>query len=152
MSKSPLDAGIPVLTEVIDDKVAAPQPTFHAAPKAVPKAPPTVAPTMTTFKAATVRAPELPISDVVDVPAIDGWLNDEWNRLERKIGGRILSQVMERLEANIENHVRDALADVLQMALATLTHDIKENLQTGLQKVITDAVREEISHMQNPKK
>jgi hypothetical protein len=152
MSKSPLDAGIPVLTEVIDDKLTAPQPTFHATPKPPPKAPPTVAPTMTAFKTTTVRAPELPVSDIVDVPAIDGWLNDEWGRLERKIGGRILSQVMERLEADIENRVRDALADVLQMALATLTHDIRDNLQTSLQKVITEAVKEEIFHMQNPKK
>ena len=139
MSKSPLDAGIPVLTEVID---ATPERVQQAAPKTTP-----------------VRIPEAPVvtevvdmADVVDVPAIDGWLNDEWNRLERKIGGRILSQVMERLEADIENRVRDALADVLQMALATMTHDIKENLQTSLHRVITDAVKEEISHMQNSKK
>ncbi|HSY29933.1 MAG TPA: hypothetical protein VK832_20650 [Burkholderiaceae bacterium] len=129
MSKSALDAGIPVLTEVI--KVAA-----EPAAKTTP-----------------VRAAELRQQpEVVDVPTIDGWLNEEWNRLERKIGGRILHQVMERLEADIEDRVRDVLADVLQVAVETLANDIKQNLQGTLREVISQAVKAEISRMQTAKK
>ena len=129
MSKSALDAGIPVLTEVI--KVT-------AEPAAKP--PP--------VRAAELKHPP----EVVDVPTIDGWLNEEWNRLERKIGGRILNQVMERLEADIEDRVRDVLADVLQVAVETLANDIKQNLQGTLHEVIGQAVKAEISRMQTPKK
>jgi hypothetical protein len=132
MSKSKLDAGIPVLTEVLE------------VPSASIETP-----------ARPVRlhtAPVHEIPDVVDVPTIDGWLNDEWNRLERKIGGRILNQVMERLESDIENRVRDALADVLQIAVEGLANDIKQNLQTALKDLIAKAVKEEISHMQIAKK
>jgi hypothetical protein len=129
MSKSALDAGIPVLTEVI--KV-----TAEPAAKTTP-----------------VRAAEpKQHPEVVDVPTIDGWLNEEWNRLERKIGGRILQQVMERLEADIEDRVRDVLADVLQVAVETLANDIKQNLQGTLHEVINQAVKAEISRMQTAKK
>ena len=113
MSQSRIDAGIPVLTEII----AAP-----AAEAQVAKPAPPVAP----------QPPERP--EVVDVPTIDGWLNEEWNRLERKIGGRILHQVMQRLEADIEARVRDVLADALQMAVTTLANDIQQNLQATLQE------------------
>ena len=136
MSKSALDAGIPVLTEVID------------IPATNPDAAPPPAPSPATLRATVQEV----TPTVVDVPTIDGWLNEEWNRLERKIGGRILHQVMERLESDIEDRVRDALADVLQMAVETLASDIKQNLQATLHDVITQAVREEISHMQYSKK
>ena len=132
MSKSKIDSGIPVLTEIIQ------APSEHATFAAKPESPP------------PTRVPEHP--EVVDVPTIDGWLNEEWNRLERKIGGRILHQVMERLESDIEDRVRDALADVLQTAVETLSTDIKQNLQATVHEVITRAVKEEISHMQTSKK
>ena len=64
MSKSALDAGIPVLTEVI--KVTATNAEQAA-------------------KTAPIRAAEpRQHLEVVDVPTIDGWLSEEWNRLERK--------------------------------------------------------------------
>jgi len=131
MSKSRIDAGIPVLTEIIKTPGADAEIGKQAPPR-------------------TPQPQERP--EVVDVPTIDGWLNEEWNRLERKIGGRILHQVMERLEADIEARVRDVLADALQMAVTTLANDIQQNLQATLQEVITQAVKDEISHMQTAKK
>jgi hypothetical protein len=138
MSKSKLDAGIPVLTEVIELTAANAETMVRPMPMPV-SVPLHVAPVQ--------EHPE-----VVDVPTIDGWLNDEWNRLERKIGGRILHQVMDRLESDIENRVRDALADVLQLAVESLANDIKQNLQSALQELIAKAVKEEFSHMQATKK
>jgi hypothetical protein len=133
MGTSKLDAGIPILTEVIEINASAAESLARPVPLRV-----------------------APVQDhhpeVVDVPTIDGWLNDEWNRLERKIGGRILGQVMDRLESDIENRVRDALADVLQLAVEGLANDIKQNLQTALRDIIAKAVKEEITHMQVTKK
>jgi len=132
MSNSKIDAGIPVLTEII--KV----PVFNTNAGLKQESP------------RAAQAQEGP--EVVDVPTIDGWLNEEWNRLERKIGGRILHQVMERLESDIEERVRNVLADVLQVAVETLANDIKQNLQVTLHEVISKAVKDEISHMQTSKK
>jgi len=138
MSKSKLDAGIPILTEVLE----VPSANAEALIKPV---------RLHTAPGLGTHGAHEPL-DVVDVPTIDGWLNEEWNRLERKIGGRILHQVMERLEADIESRVRDALADVLQIAVEGLASDIKQNLQTALNDLIAKAVKEEISHMQIAKK
>ncbi len=130
MTKSSLDAGIPVLTEVIagDDDFVAPARVLAASAKPVPR------------------------PEVVDVPLIDGWLTEEWNRLERKIGGRILGEVMARVEVEIEDRVRDALADVLQMSVETMANEVKQNLRATLESVIAQAVHREISNMQFTKK
>ena len=130
MSKPGLDAGIPILTEVIEgssDFVAPPKP-LAAVGKSAPR------------------------PEVVDVPLIDGWLTEEWNRLERKIGGRILGEVMARVEADIENRVRDALADVLQTSIEIVADEVKKNLCVTLESVIAQAVHQEIADMQNLKK
>ncbi len=130
MSKSTLDAGIPVLTEVIagDESFVAPAKPLAAHAKPVPR------------------------PEVVDVPLIDGWLTEEWNRLERKIGGRILGEVMASVEVEIEDRVRDALADVLQTSIETMANEVKQNLRATLESVIAQAVHREISKMQFAKK
>jgi hypothetical protein len=122
MSNSAFDAGIPVLTEIIE------------------------APGLDTASLLQERI------EAADVVPIDGWLNEEWNRLERKIGGRILDQVMARLESDIEERVRDVLADVLQTAVDSLATDIRQTLQYTLQEVIFQAVRDEITEMQTSAK
>ena len=130
MSKSTLDPGIPILTEVIaaDEHFVAPPKQAGAAGKPVPR------------------------PEVVDVPLIDGWLTEEWNRLERKIGGRILAEVMGRVEAEIEDRVRDALADVLQVSVEIMATEVRQNLRVTLESVIAQAVHQEISRMQAAKK
>jgi hypothetical protein len=136
MSKSVLDAGIPVLTEIIQ------APHTDAPTEPVP-------PPQTETHPHQVEASAHP--GVVNQVDIDGWLNEEWNRLERKIGGRILHQVMERIESDIELRVRNSLADALQVAVETLAVDIKQNLQHTLQEAIFQAVKDEISRMQTAK-
>ncbi|MFI4939500.1 MAG: hypothetical protein ACHP7O_04030 [Burkholderiales bacterium] len=128
MSNSAFDAGIPVLTEII-----------HAAE----------------LDAASVsqnREERQEHLEAADAAPIDGWLNEEWNRLERKIGGRILDQVMVRLEADIEERIRDALADILQTTADSLAADIRQTLQHTLHEVIFQAVRDEIIEMQTSAK
>lgn len=124
MNHSTLDAGIPVLTEVI----AAPQ---HGAPPA------------------RDFAPEKTLAETEFMPAeAEGWIEDEWNRMERKISGQILEQLMTRLDTAIEEQVRNSLADVLQTAIDALATEIKRNLQHSLERVISDAVAEEVARIQ----
>lgn len=128
MNKYVLDAGIPVLTEVI----AAPQqamPPRHAIEPSAATAPDTV------------------------VPAeLEGWIEDEWNRMARQISGQILQQLMTRLDSAIEQQVRDSLADVLQTAVERMAAEIKHNLQHSLEQVIADAVSDEVSRIQSLEK
>jgi len=124
MNNSALDSGIPVLTEIISPPLP-PSPPAHIA---------------------TAHAA------VVDVPFIDGWLADEWERLERKIGGRILQQVMDSLEAEVKERIRDVLTEALQVAVDALADDIKGNLQRSLEEVVYQAVKDEISNMQTVKR
>jgi hypothetical protein len=134
MSKSSLEASIPVLTEIIE------MPHLQADEELAAAAMP------------EPRAEAVAADKAVDVQDIDGWLNEEWNRLERRIGGRILHQVMERLESEIEQRVRDSLADVLQVAVEGLAADIKVNLQSSLHEAIFQAVKDEVSRMQYAKR
>ena len=133
MSNSALDAGIPVLTEIIEIPHIEPEPWLEP------------------HQPVLTEAQPQPQTGTVDEADVDGWLNEEWNRLERKIGGRILQQVMARLESVIEQRVRDALAEVLQVSVESLATDIKHNLQGALRETIFEAVRDEISRMQTAK-
>lgn len=145
MSNSAHEAGIPVLTEVIADDehfIAPPKPQATA---------PAPAPAVHATPVQPVSKP-VPRPEVVDVPLIDGWLTEEWNRLERKIGGRILQQVMASVEQQIEDRVRDALADVLQMSIESMANELKHNLRGTLEVIIAQAVHQEISDMQIAKK
>ena len=128
MNHSPLDAGIPVLTEVIAT-------TRQVAPPARDIAP-------------DERLAETEF-ETEHIPAeAEGWIEDEWNRMERKISGQILEQLMTRLDTAIEEQVRDSLADVLQTAIDALATDIKRNLQHSLERVISDAVAQEVARIQ----
>jgi hypothetical protein len=128
MIHSTLDAGIPVLTEVI----AAPQ---QAAPPAHGIAPDE-----------TIAETEF---ETEHMPAeAEDWIEDEWNRMERKISCQILEQLMTRLDTAIEEQVRNSLADVLQTTIDALATDIKRNLQQSLERVIADAVAQEVARIQ----
>jgi hypothetical protein len=141
MSNSALEAGIPVLTEIIE----VPHIEFESASESESEFEPEPVSPWSADQAAT---PPLDAASEVDV---DGWLSEEWNHLEQKIGGRILHQVMSRLESDIEQRVRDALAEALQVAVTDLAANIKHNLQDKLQEAISQAVKEEVSRMQTAK-
>lgn len=132
MNKSTVDAGIPLLTEVI----ATPQAKSASAP-AGPATPP---------------APK----DKIQAPAasvkIDGWVDAEWTRLERQISERVLQQMMGRIDFVLEQRVRDSLADVLQVAVTGLASEIRAGLQQTLEDVIARAVSQEIIRLQSNKK
>lgn len=135
MNKSNIDAGIPLLTEVI------------AAPEG----------NRAVDLAARPASPTAPPAPKTEVPApaerkIDGWVDAEWTRLERQISERVLQQMMGRIDFVLEQRVRDSLADVLQVAVTGLASEIRVGLQQTLEDVITRAVSQEINRLQSNKK
>lgn len=127
------DAGIPVLTEIIDPLVMDAAPAVEPAPR----------------PAEPVKKRNAEISEA---EATVNWKDEEWYRLERKIRERILRQVMGRIDAVLEQHVRDRLADVLQNAVQGLATEIKTGLQQSLEEVVSRAVSQEITRLQTTKK
>ena len=128
------DAGIPVLTEIIetpDLKEPVPE-----APAAVPETEPT----------------EEYSVEALEAEMLARWSTEEWNRLERKIRERILSRILARIDAVLEQQVRDHLADVLQLAVEALATDIKSGLHQSLEQVVARAVSDEIARLQKRNK
>jgi hypothetical protein len=126
MNKPSTDLGIPILTEIINEPAPELEP-IQAQP-AAPVAPP---PSMT------------PATDNEGVP-IDGWIDEEWTRVEQKIRERVLAQVLERVDSMIDQRIREGVADVLQTAVTRLVDDLRAGLHQTLDDVITDAISREI--------
>jgi len=125
MSSYRPDAGIPVLTEVID------LPEEPEAAAALPDA-----------AAAAVEPP----------PALVLRTEEELRRIEQEISERVLQQILDRVDFVLEQRVRDNLADVLQTAVDRLATEIRQGLKITLADVITRAVTQEISRQQTLKK
>ncbi|HJV80750.1 hypothetical protein [Noviherbaspirillum sp.] len=135
MSNSSLDAGIPVLTEIIP----APAPGIAPAPKpSVPPAPPI--------------APQKEDSAALGSPVLAVLDEEQWERLEREVRERVLVQVLERVDFVLEQRVRDSLADVLQTAVEKLADEIKAGLHYSIKDAVTRAVTQEIAKLQIAKK
>ena len=69
----------------------------------------------------------------------------QWAAIERKVTERILTQLQGRIDRVLEQHVRDCLADVLQLALVNLTEEIRSGLQHNLEKIVAQAVGLELA-------
>lgn len=133
MNNSTLDAGIPVLTEII----VAPALAESGDARSVDPSPGT----------ASADAP------MAMEPAIsDSGTDEESQQLEREISERVLHQLLERIDFVLEQRVRDSLADVLQLAMTGLTNELRQGLQEMLEDVVTRAVSQELSKLQATKK
>lgn len=132
MNNSSRDAGIPILTEVINLNE-------EEAPLEIQAPPPEL-------------QPEAPRSDeALEEQAKARFSDEEWRRLERRIRERILQQLLARIDSSLEQRVRDSLADVLQTAVESLAADIQSGLHEGLENMIARAVAQEISRLQSSK-
>lgn len=129
MSSHPsMDAGIPVLTEVIPGPPEAPAPVASAA-----------------------ATPQVPHHVAAHEPDTTSRSDAQWERLEREIREAVLLQVLERIDFVMEQRVRDSLADVLQIAVENLAAEIKAGLQYSIRDVVTRAVTQEIAKLQSGK-
>ncbi len=129
-----IDASIPVLTEVI---------------KPEELLPPSAKPVTTTDKAdidgTTAPAYAATISDY------PGKTEEDWQALEQSLRENVLRQVLTRIDFVLEHRIRDNLADVLQIAVANLSTEIRSGLHKTLEEVITRAVTQEITKAKSPK-
>lgn len=101
-----------------------------------------------------VLAPEAeaPAAPAPEARAGAGWSADEWEALERRLSERVLHALQSRVDFVLEQRVRDAMAEVLQHALKDLTSEIRAGLHDTLEKIVTRAVAQEITHLQAQKK
>jgi hypothetical protein len=121
MNKPPQDLGIPILTEVIEE----PAPEIVAQPLSVPD------------PAAAPAPAALPVG-------IDGWVDEEWSRVEQKIRERVLTHILERVDTMIDQRLREGIANVLQTSIGRLADDIRAGLRQTLDDVVADTVKQEI--------
>lgn len=134
MNNSTLDAGIPVLTEII----ASPESGIYdniATPSS---------------KAAAKPPKEEPASG--KMPATENLTPAQLRHVENEVTERVLHQLLERIDFVLEQRVRDSLADVLQTTVESLATEIRQGLQHTLEDVIARAVSQEITQLQKQKK
>lgn len=91
-------------------------------------------------------APET-ASDNLAQRTVQGWTEAEWEALEQRLSERILTQLQSRTDFVLEQRVRDAMSEVLQHALKSLTAEIRDGLHDTLEKIVARAVTQELTHL-----
>ncbi|MYM68648.1 hypothetical protein GTP45_17665 [Pseudoduganella sp. FT55W] len=126
MSQASFDASIPVLTEVL---------------KAQPLSDEAAAP-----------PPPASAADQLEAAAIDGWTDAEWAVMEHRLSVRIMHQLQSRVDFVLEQRIKDSMAEVLSHALHDLTNEIRIGLHDTIEKIVSRAVAQELTHLQAQKK
>ena len=116
---SSFDPSIPVLTEVVVEPVATSPAPEQAAP-----------------------------AEQLERRAVERWTGVEWSVLERRVTERILQQLQGRIDFVIEQRLRDGIAEAVNGALQGFTGQLRANLEQTIGEVVTQAVAQEISHLQ----
>ena len=134
---NPIDASIPVLTEIIYPANAA------------------------GAEEETAATPASPLPDAVTVSAATDQMNssatnpapseEQWQTLEQSLKESVLKNVLARVDFVLEHRVRDNLADVLQTAVEGLANEIRAGLKNSLEELVTRAVTQEITKVKNSK-
>jgi hypothetical protein len=119
----PFDASIPILTEVLRDDPAPPS-------------------------ANGAGMPHADLGAQLEARALDGWSEQEWDVLERRLSSRILQQLQSRVDFVLEQRIKDSMAEVLSHALRDLTGEIRNGLQDTIEKIVARAVAQELTHLQ----
>lgn len=128
-----IDASIPVLTEVIKPE------ELLASTK----------PAATMVIASTNASPSIEKETASN--NYPGKTEEDWQALEQSLRENVLRQVLTRIDFVLEHRIRDNLADVLQIAVANLSTEIRSGLHKTLEEVITRAVTQEITKVKTPK-
>jgi hypothetical protein len=135
MSQASFDASIPVLTEVL---------------KAEP--PGDALLSTTADGASSVRPPPAEAAAQLEADAIDGWSAAEWAMMEHRLSVRIMHQLQSRVDFVLEQRIKDSMAEVLTHALHDLTNEIRVGLHDTIEKIVSRAVAQELTHLQAQKK
>ena len=148
MNPSSRDAGIPILTEVIS---TTPVDELRNGPATVPMPVP-ASPSPAAEPTLNTQQHTVPVPGSFEEEAISRLSEEDWYKLERRIRERILRQIFAKVDAVLEQRIRDSLADVLQLALEDLNAKIRGGLHQSLEDVISRAVSQEIARLQSTKK
>ncbi len=70
-----------------------------------------------------------------------------WNELEQRLAGRILQRIEERVQFVLEEIIRQHLASSIQKMTGTLVSEIRKDLQSTLDVVVTHAVTDELHRL-----
>jgi flagellar biosynthesis/type III secretory pathway protein FliH len=142
------DAGIPVLTEIVQvvERAATTSarergddfPELAAAPSAGP-----------VFPHAAEAPPAAPTRPVPTHGSEEA--RDARRRLEQEITGRVLQQLQHRIEPILDAHISSSLADIVQAATDSLTAGIRAGLQQALEQIVAQAVAEELAKLRSDK-
>jgi len=131
-----IDASIPVLTEVIKpEELLAPAKT----------------PAISAVTEPATANDASPLDKETANNSYPGKTEEDWQALEQSLRENVLRQVLTRIDFVLEHRIRDNLADVLQIAVANLSTEIRSGLHNTLEEVITRAVTQEISKAKTSK-
>ena len=134
MSQAPsFDASIPVLTEVL-------------------KAEPLNDALLPGEADGAARPTPAQIGAQLEADAIDGWSEAEWAVMEHRLAVRIMHQLQSRVDFVLEQRIKDSMAEVLSHALHDLTNEIRIGLHDTIEKIVSRAVSQELTHLQAQKK
>ncbi len=90
------------------------------------------------------------LTDVLSrLPDLDDATQNEtaWNDLEQRLSGRIQRRMEERIQFVLEEIIRQHLALSVQKMTGTLVSEIRKDLQSTLDVVVTHAVTDELHRL-----
>jgi hypothetical protein len=138
MSTDSLDAGIPVLTEII--------------PASAPLLPPAPVTVQLPGASAAPALPALPADpEVPFVPTVPALAPADIEQIGLDVQQRVMTQMMMRVDETLELRVRDCLADVLQASVDRLARELREGLQQSIREAVSQAVAQEIAELKQAK-
>ena len=88
----------------------------------------------------------------LEADAVDGWSDAEWAMLEHRLSERIMGKLQSRVDFVLEQRIKDSMAEVLTHALHGLTNEIRIGLHDTIEKIVSRAVAQELTHLQAQKK
>ena len=100
------------------------------------------------FKDQPVKAVAAQDEGVAEAHAVASGTEPEWALLERRLSERILQQLQGKLDAVLEQRLRDSMQAALQHAMAGLADEIRRGLQQTIEQIVVRAVSQELTHLQ----
>lgn len=123
---------VPTLTEVVQHDTLLPSPAPAFAPSPSPLLPPASAPALTpTFAAFPLG---LPSAAVADSPA----------RLSEDMEESLVHRIMQRVDAQLEQHLRDCIAAVVQEQTRSIVPRLREEVESVVRHAVYEAVAQEL--------
>ncbi|MBC7575542.1 MAG: hypothetical protein H7244_14545 [Herminiimonas sp.] len=143
MSAQNIEAGIPILTEVLDEPIdGVDLPERRKTPHVASGVPAETQP----------HSMETPVPAPVPVQATLGSAGiDDFDRVEREVSERVLQQLLGQVDLVLEQRIRDSLADVLQSAVDSLASDLRQGLKQTLEDALAQAIAHEMKNLRNAK-